>query len=290
MMKVKRSIELDKFYTPLYLCIELTEILYQNNFFDNKTDIIEPSAGSGNFVKALELLKSKYNLTSNIHAYDIAPEPQDGLITPIIQSDFFKVNLKTFNAETTGVIGNPPFGHAGCLLKKFLRHCTKYFNDIAFIGNGSSFKVLTINKFYINEYFTQILSFPIKDKFSYNDELKNIRETQFIYFKKGDTINENYLDYVSVTEKFKEYATVVKKINNEAHYCYSIYFKLAGKLYTIDELPFTQVSSITVNINKISLDKFKEVWESSLRYNTGKYGDALCEYNTIKQFLINIKL
>ena len=97
----KESINTDKYYTPLDECIRLVEILYENEFFTNKTDIIEPSAGSGNFVKALELLKSKYNLTFNIHAYDLEPEAQDGLITSIVKVVlppwFFGSELTTVN-------------------------------------------------------------------------------------------------------------------------------------------------------------------------------------------------
>jgi len=284
----KESINTDKYYTPLDECIRLVEILYENEFFTNKTDIIEPSAGSGNFVKALELLKSKYNLTFNIHAYDLEPEAQDGLITPIIQSDFFKVNLKQFNSETTGVVGNPPFGKSSSLLKKFIKYSTLNINNVAFIGNGESFNNLCIDKFYIPLTFIQKLNLNLHTKtFTYNNEVVSIRDCFFIWFSNTNTINSLYINMQEAFENFSKYAKIENKINTEASYITCMNFSKTGYLYNPNEYTFKLGISFIVNTDNITKEKFKEVWESSIISTSLNYR-KLNIFRTIEQFLIKI--
>lgn len=122
---MSKNIELDKFYTPNNIakkCIDLTfEVIV------NATEIIEPSAGSGNF--SLQI--------PNCIAYDIAPEHES-----IKEQDF--LNLDIPYKEGRLFIGNPPFGRTNNLARSFYKKCVKLGDYVAFIlpigllGNNDS--------------------------------------------------------------------------------------------------------------------------------------------------------
>lgn len=107
----------DKYYTPKELaeyCVNKTkEIIGENNI----TKYIEPSAGSGVF---LDFLDKPYL------AYDI--EPEDNRIT---KADWLNVDLEYKKGRC--IIGNPPFGRANSLLKKFYKKSTNIAEYISFI-------------------------------------------------------------------------------------------------------------------------------------------------------------
>lgn len=112
----------DQFYTKEIVCEKLVDILY-NNFELSKYDvIIEPSAGTGNFLKAFE----KFNLNSRILSYDIEPKHNN------IEAGNF-LDKKVPNESKIAVIGNPPFGHQSCLARKFIKHSCGFAKMIAFI-------------------------------------------------------------------------------------------------------------------------------------------------------------
>jgi hypothetical protein len=111
---MSNNIELDKFYTPNNIakkCIDLTfEVI------ENATEIIEPSAGSGNF--SLQI--------PNCIAYDIAPEHES-----IQEQDFLKLDIPYKKGRL--FIGNPPFGYTNNLARSFYKKCAKLGDYIAFI-------------------------------------------------------------------------------------------------------------------------------------------------------------
>ena len=111
---MSKNINLDKFYTPkksAKKCIDLTF-----DTFSNFSEIVEPSAGSGNF--SLQL--------GNCIAYDIAPEHES-----IIEQDFLKLDLKYKKDRL--VIGNPPFGDRNNLARSFYKKCIHICDYIGFI-------------------------------------------------------------------------------------------------------------------------------------------------------------
>jgi hypothetical protein len=79
--------------------------------------IIEPSAGTGAFLKHLP--------TINSIGYDIDPKAKS-----IIRQNFFDVGYEKGNIL---VIGNPPFGKVSSLAVKFFNHSANFANVIAFI-------------------------------------------------------------------------------------------------------------------------------------------------------------
>lgn len=103
-------------------CVDITNKQFNLNQFDI---IIEPSAGTGSFIKALE---KKVNL-QKIRSYDIDPK-----YSSIIKQDYLTINLKESEKnKNILVIGNPPFGRQSSLAKKFIKHSCLFANVIAFI-------------------------------------------------------------------------------------------------------------------------------------------------------------
>lgn len=115
--------KLDKFYTnPEWAC-HCTNTLLNLITPEQRQVIIEPAAGAGAFVDAL-------NNTANngrTIAFDIAPDRMD-----IFRIDFLNHNPNT-SPEHTTFLGNPPFGFAANKAIKFFNHAAKLGNVIAFI-------------------------------------------------------------------------------------------------------------------------------------------------------------
>ena len=110
------KIENDKYFTPPELAKELVELTW-NTIGTDWDRIIEPSAGTGNFLQFLP----KYTL-----AYDIEP-----MAPNIIQADYRKVVLPYI--EKSLVIGNPPFGNRNNLSRQFIKASLQHSPYIAFI-------------------------------------------------------------------------------------------------------------------------------------------------------------
>ena len=88
------KIELDKYYTPDELakyCVEKTKEIIGD---ENIIEYLEPSAGSGVFLKYLD---------KPYLAYDIEPEGEN-----IVQADYLTLDLEYKKGRC--IIGNPPFG------------------------------------------------------------------------------------------------------------------------------------------------------------------------------------
>ena len=110
------KIDFDKYYTEDDLarhCVEKTFSILGKDW----KRIIEPSAGSGTFLKHLP----DYTLS-----YDILPET-DG----IIKADYRTVELPYI--ERSLVIGNPPFGRANKMSVQFMIASLKHSDYVAFI-------------------------------------------------------------------------------------------------------------------------------------------------------------
>ena len=111
-----KKLHLDKYYTSKELakyCIDKTyEIIGKKNI----TEIIEPSAGSGNFSLQLD----------SCVAYDIEPEHES-----IIKQDYLE--LETNYLWGRHVIGNPPFGDKMDLAKKFFKKSIELGDYVAFV-------------------------------------------------------------------------------------------------------------------------------------------------------------
>ena len=108
---------LDKFYTKPEIAQQCFDILRSTINISNEDILLEPSAGSGVFLKCFKNYKYE--------AYDIEPEGAN-----IEQLDFL-----TFESEYKDyiVIGNPPFGHRNKLSIDFFNKASSFSKIIGFI-------------------------------------------------------------------------------------------------------------------------------------------------------------
>lgn len=106
---------LDRFYTPddiVQKCLSIINL-------DQYDCIIEPSAGTGSFLKYLP---------ETTYAYDIEPNGK-----AITKQDWFTLDKTQFKGNKILVIGNPPFGEQNRLAIKFFNEAAKFCDTIAFI-------------------------------------------------------------------------------------------------------------------------------------------------------------
>lgn len=120
----------DQFYTKDAIAEEcladLVNILQDNSDYDlDKVCFLEPSAGGGAFLRALD--KEKY---SNYYACDIDPNGKK-----IIKRDFLCDDLSDDlpDKQSVIVIGNPPFGRRARTAAAFINKALDYTETIAFI-------------------------------------------------------------------------------------------------------------------------------------------------------------
>lgn len=119
MARVKRSVELEQFYTCRTLaqsCVEAVERHFNLASFNL---ILEPSAGDGSF---FSLLPEEKRL-----GIDVDPRCEG-----LMAEDFFRWEPPLFE-ENILTIGNPPFGQRGALAVEFLNRACQFSRVVAFI-------------------------------------------------------------------------------------------------------------------------------------------------------------
>ena len=110
----------DKYYTPTEVvehCVNKVKEIAS----DDVTEVIEPSAGNGAFIKSIE-----NNFNCEKYYFDIIPEHNK-----IKQQDFLELDLEYKQGRV--VIGNPPFGNRSTLVVKFFKKAVRLGDYIAFI-------------------------------------------------------------------------------------------------------------------------------------------------------------
>ena len=161
------KVNLDKYYTPIELAKYCIDKAYEIIGKENITEVIEPSAGCGNF--SLQI--------PNCIAYDIEPEHES-----IIKQDFFEINLPY--KEGRLVIGNPPYGHRSNLSLQFFKHGIQMAEYIAFILPASQYN----NNYKTYEY-NLIYSELINHK-SFKDLDKRVKLCFNIYERPSNGLNK----------------------------------------------------------------------------------------------------
>ena len=99
--------------------------------------ILEPSAGSGAFIRALP--------TGRVKAIDVEP-----CGAGVERADFFRFEPPFFEPNILA-IGNPPFGQRGALAMRFLERAMEFAAVVAFILPRSFKKHTFLNR--VNPYF-----------------------------------------------------------------------------------------------------------------------------------------
>ena len=105
---------MDKYYTSKELAKYCIYKTYEIIGRENITEIIEPSAGSGNFSLQLD----------NCIAYDIEPEHDS-----VIKQDYLELEMEYKKGRL--IIGNPPYGSRLNLAKSF---CNKSFEIAEYVS------------------------------------------------------------------------------------------------------------------------------------------------------------
>ena len=117
--------ELDQFFTTPKTARECLTFLH--SYLDlGSLGWIEPSAGSGVFLKAAE----DAGFPKHLAAYDIMPQAEGVQKCNFLDTDFSKVFKGT---ATRLCLGNPPFGKNSSLAVKFFNHAAKHCDMIAMI-------------------------------------------------------------------------------------------------------------------------------------------------------------
>lgn len=160
----------DCFYTKESVAKSLCELI---NF--NKYDlVVEPSAGTGSFLKYLPW-------SVEARSYDIDPKSPE-----IEKADFLELDTTIFkDFKKILVLGNPPFGKNSSLAIKFIKKCSLFAHSIAFIL-PKSFKKSSRSIFFpLN--FHLVDGFPLdldKNSFVYEENVSNVPCSFFYYTKK----------------------------------------------------------------------------------------------------------
>jgi predicted RNA methylase len=191
----------DKFYTKEEVAKKCIDYIDSIESFDS---IIEPSAGSGVFVK---ICLERFNCS--ISGFDIEPETIETCVT-ITKADFLTIPVDTLNkGENILVLGNPPFGRQNSLAIKFFNHCSNIRNVscIAFILPKSFRKESIQNK--LNSYFHLEKELEIPEYgFEYKDCNYNIPCVFQIWIRRSqkrpetriETLESKKLEFVKIAE------------------------------------------------------------------------------------------
>lgn len=131
LLKTDRSRQLDKFFTNTETSKLVTGLFFsyfKRSFPNKRKFFIEPSAGSGSFLKFLP---------NDTCAIDLEPPQQIGTNFTIKKQDFFTFSQNDINPKNLTkiiiTIGNPPFGKNSSLAVKFFNHAAQFSDVIAFI-------------------------------------------------------------------------------------------------------------------------------------------------------------
>jgi len=117
---------IDKFYTKEEVVDLCMDRLKQHLTINREDMILEPSAGNGAFLKAIQLLPASFLF------YDIEPEHP-----AILHKDYLKdeIDFKELVSlyPRIHVIGNPPFGRQSSLAIQFIKKSCTFCHSVSFI-------------------------------------------------------------------------------------------------------------------------------------------------------------
>ena len=231
----------EQYYTKSYIaedCIHNLANIYDLNDFEC---VIEPSAGTGVFLKNLQ----KYNI-KNVLSYDIDPKE-----STIKKQDYLQTKIDKGNIL---VIGNPPFGRQSSLAKKFIKHSCLFARVIGFILPRSFKKESMTNVF--SDFFHKVFEKDLElNSFIYEEKEYGV-PCVFQIWEKREYIRQK-------KEKLKENDTYIfVKKNENPNIAFRRVGGNAGKFF-FDE--FEKLSSEShyfikkQNINEMFCKKIQEI-------------------------------
>jgi hypothetical protein len=252
--------EKDQFYTPEETadnCFEIFKKVLIKLKDDKKIyTYIEPSAGSGNFLKVLP--------KNRVIALDIEPKGKN-----IIKKDYLlwkpSINKKYI------VFGNPPFGLRGHLELQFINHSYDFADYVCFIlpqlfeSDGKGVPRKRVKGYYLiySEKLDTLFYSPCKKEIKVNCIFqiwsKKHKSDEFLI----KDINTDIIKIYSLSDEGTPSTTRHKKMfhNCDIYIPSTIYGKENMKYYdTFEKLPRKKGYSIFFNKNKEeNLEKFKSI-------------------------------
>lgn len=168
----EKARRLDQFYTRTEVVKDLVEWYRVKRIEHNllrfqRTRIIEPSAGTGAFLRKLPL---------GSEGYDIDPKAPG-----IRQGDFLALPLSL--DDPLLVIGNPPFGKNASMAIKFFNRAAQAASVIAFIVPRTFQKVSVQNRLDLSFHLVDEMPVP-KDAFTFEGKRKHVPAVFQIWVKK----------------------------------------------------------------------------------------------------------
>jgi len=166
----RKEINNEQFFTNFETAERLAKVIESQPWFSDITKVIEPSAGDGAWLKAMQVDE----------AYDIEPMHDD-----VIFQDFLDPKFVIKREGSILSVGNPPFGRMGKLAKCFMHRCAEYSDYIAFILPASFAKVTQTRQ--LPEYFHLIYQEDLLDEtFRFEKDGKKV-STVFQIWERRDT-------------------------------------------------------------------------------------------------------
>lgn len=217
------------FYTKKEVSKKLVSKLQELVDIQTFDKVIEPSAGDGSFIKALEELG-----ITNIISYDINPKSKN-----IILQDFLKLDTSIFKDKIL-VVGNPPFGKNSCLAIKFIKKISEFATVFALVLPKSfkkNSRISLIPELYHCIYIEDLpkhsfiiennsvdvnCSFFVYKKLTYPREkyTKKIPNDKYVIIKKDQI--EKYKNVIAFrrvgANAGKFYKDNIKNLSEESHY------------------------------------------------------------------------
>lgn len=152
------SIGLDQYYTRQDVAERLYSV-FKEHFDPNQYQMVEPSAGTGSFLKLLP---------GGSLAYDVDPK------YPGIQTaDFLKIEIESDRDREIVIIGNPPFGKNTGMAVRFFNRAARRANVIAFIVPRTFRKASVVNR--LDRHFHLLREEPVpSNAFLFNSKPYNV--------------------------------------------------------------------------------------------------------------------
>lgn len=168
----RKEINNEQFFTNFETAERLAKVIESQPWFADITKVVEPSAGDGAWLKAMEVHE----------AYDIEPKHPDVKLQDFLKKKF---SVKVEKDDKLLYVGNPPFGRMGKLAKQFMHKCAENGDYIAFILPASFAKITQIRQ--IPENFHLIYQEDLLDEtFRFEREGKKVSTVFQIWEKREE--------------------------------------------------------------------------------------------------------
>ena len=165
----------DNFFTKPEIAKQCIDFFYTTCPFCKDNKVLEPSAGSGNFIQYL----------TNFTALDIFPKAEN-----IIKQDFLKWQPDQTNYVC---IGNPPYGYRSQMAKAFINQATKCSIAIGFILPIGMKRYFTYNSVNPNWGIVAQLDLP-ENSFLFNNQDYTQKTVFQIWLPKTTIKEKGYID------------------------------------------------------------------------------------------------